>query len=190
MRLRRSLALNFLSVVAIHGLLIYSLMDFKKTYIGPSSHDPIQVSLAAEKSSRINKSIDENQSMMESRFLKNVSIKEAGEFKSQELHLETSQSFEFGEIDIQIEQRSELPKPHYPLLSKRLKEQGDVLVRACIVRDESRNTLTIYKSSGHHRLDQSALDAVKRWKDVIMMRLQPSTLRCYQIPIRFRLTSE
>jgi hypothetical protein len=39
-------------------------------------------------------------------------------------------------------------------------------------------------------LDQSALDAVKRWKDAVMMRFQPSILRCYQIPIRFQLTGE
>ncbi len=190
MGLRRSLALNFLSVIAIHGLLIYSSMDFKKTYIGPSSHDPIQVSLAVEKSSRANKNIDESKPMMERSFLKNVNIKETRESKSQELHLENTQSFEFGEIDTQIEQGSELPKPHYPLLSKRLKEQGDVLVRACILGDVSRNTVTIYKSSGYQRLDQSALDAVKRWKHVVMMRLQPSILRCYQIPIRFRLTGK
>jgi protein TonB len=64
------------------------------------------------------------------------------------------------------------------------------LVRACILGDVSRNTVTIYKSSGYQRLDQSALDAVKRWKHVVMMRLQPSILRCYQIPIRFRLTGK
>ena len=190
MRLRKSLALNFLSVFAIHGLLIFASMNFKKTYIGPSSYDPIQVSLAAEKLSSTNKNINESKSMMKNSFLKNVSMKETGGLKSQELHLEISQSFEFKELDIQIEQGSELPKPHYPLLSKRLKEQGDVLVRACILGDVSRNTVTIYKSSGHQRLDQSALDAVKRWKDAVMMRLQPSILRCYQIPIRFRLTSE
>ena len=46
MRLRRSLALNFLGVFAIHGLLIYSSMDFKKTYIGPLGHNLIQVSSA------------------------------------------------------------------------------------------------------------------------------------------------
>jgi len=122
--------------------------------------------------------------------LKNVSMKKTGEFKSQELYLETTESFEFRELDIQIKQGSELPKPHYPLLSKRLKEQGDVLVRACILGDVSRNTVTIYRSSGHQRLDQSALDAVKRWKDAVMMRFQPSILRCYQIPIRFQLTGE
>jgi TonB family protein len=128
--------------------------------------------------------------MMERSFLKNASMKETGEFKSQELYLETTESFEFRELDIQIKQGSELPKPHYPLLSKRLKEQGDVLVRACILGDVSRNTVTIYRSSGHQRLDQSALDAVKRWKDAVMMRFQPSILRCYQIPIRFQLTGE
>jgi TonB family protein len=128
--------------------------------------------------------------MMERSFLKNVSMKETGEFKSQELYLETTESFEFRELDIQIKQGSELPKPHYPLLSKRLKEQGDVLVRACILGDVSRNTVTIYRSSGHQRLDQSALYAVKRWKDAVMMRFQPSILRCYQIPIRFQLTGE
>jgi TonB family protein len=128
--------------------------------------------------------------MMERSFLKNVSMKKTGEFKSQELYLETTESFEFRELDIQIKQGSELPKPHYPLLSKRLKEQGDVLVRACILGDVSRNTVTIYRSSGHQRLDQSALDAVKRWKDAVMMRFQPSILRCYQIPIRFQLTGE
>ena len=58
------------------------------------------------------------------------------------------------------------PRPSYPAISRRMNEQGKVVLRVFI--DESRNPqqIEINKSSGYERLDKAALDAVKRWKFV------------------------
>jgi TonB family protein len=123
-------------------------------------------------------------------FAEKTSIKTLEELQTQTVHLGSSKNIEFGEFDIQMDEISDIPKPHYPLLSKRLREQGDVLVRSCIRSGGKSNVVTIDKSSGYHRLDQSALDAVKHWKELLKNRIQRSSLRCYRIPIRFRLTGE
>ena len=177
----------------MHCVLIYALTDLKKTYIEPSFHHPIKLSFAEEKS-RMNNAVNQGKLMIEKGILRNDTIKVHEDVRSQRAYLDSFKPMEFGEFDIQIEEVSDmpnsLPKPHYPLISKRLKEQGDVLVRACILADGKRNTVTIHKSSGHHRLDQSALDAVKRWKELLTIGFQPLISRCYRIPVRFRLTSE
>lgn len=57
------------------------------------------------------------------------------------------------------------PKPPYPGLSKKLKEQGTVQLRALINPDGSVAKLELLKSSGYERLDSSAFNTVKNsWK--------------------------
>ncbi len=56
------------------------------------------------------------------------------------------------------------PKPVYPAVSRRLGEQGRVLVRVLIGADGLPQRAEISKSSGHERLDQAALASVLRWK--------------------------
>jgi protein TonB len=57
------------------------------------------------------------------------------------------------------------PKPPYPRLSKKLREEGTVLLRALINPDGSVAKLELLKSSGYERLDTSAYNTVKNsWK--------------------------
>lgn len=57
------------------------------------------------------------------------------------------------------------PKPRYPGLSKKLKEEGTVQLRALINPDGSVAKLEVLKSSGYERLDSSAFNTVKNsWK--------------------------
>jgi periplasmic protein TonB len=57
------------------------------------------------------------------------------------------------------------PKPPYPRLSNRLREEGTVLLRALINPDGSVARLEVLKSSGYERLDTSAFNTVKSsWK--------------------------
>ena len=58
------------------------------------------------------------------------------------------------------------PKPAYPLMSKRLGEQGKVIVRVYIGADGIPQRAEIGKSSGYDRLDQAAISSVMRWKFV------------------------
>ncbi|MEQ1516363.1 MAG: TonB family protein, partial [Usitatibacteraceae bacterium] len=58
----------------------------------------------------------------------------------------------------------ENPAPAYPALSRRMGEQGRVIVRVFVDANGAANHLEIKTSSGSQRLDAAALDAVRRWK--------------------------
>jgi len=54
------------------------------------------------------------------------------------------------------------PAPHYPPESRRIREQGLVMLRVLIDESGHAKTIDIYKSSGHPRLDEAARAAVAR----------------------------
>jgi periplasmic protein TonB len=54
------------------------------------------------------------------------------------------------------------PAPHYPPESRRIREQGLVMLRVLIDESGHAKTVEIYKSSGHPRLDEAARAAVAR----------------------------
>jgi protein TonB len=54
------------------------------------------------------------------------------------------------------------PAPHYPPESRRIREQGLVMLRVLIDESGHAKTIEIYKSSGHPRLDEAARAAVAR----------------------------
>ena len=56
------------------------------------------------------------------------------------------------------------PKPTYPAISRRLGEQGKVVLRVFIDAEGSPQQIEIRQSSGYERLDQQALEAVRRWR--------------------------
>jgi protein TonB len=55
----------------------------------------------------------------------------------------------------------EPPAPVYPVASKRLHEQGEVLLRVEIGADGRARQVLVSRSSGHQRLDNAALAAVR-----------------------------
>ncbi len=56
------------------------------------------------------------------------------------------------------------PAPAYPQLSRRLKEQGTVLLEILILPDGTVGEVRVKESSGFKRLDETAVKAVKRWR--------------------------
>jgi protein TonB len=56
------------------------------------------------------------------------------------------------------------PEPDYPSLSKRLGEEGRVLLRVLVNVEGRPDQVELRQSSGHARLDQAALDTVRRWR--------------------------
>jgi protein TonB len=54
------------------------------------------------------------------------------------------------------------PQPGYPVASRRLHEQGVVVLRVLVDERGRAQQLSIHESSGHQRLDHAALDAVSR----------------------------
>jgi protein TonB len=56
------------------------------------------------------------------------------------------------------------PEPDYPALSRRFREEGRVVLRVLVSESGTSSQLEIRDSSGHPRLDQAALEAVRRWR--------------------------
>lgn len=55
-------------------------------------------------------------------------------------------------------------KPEYPRDSKRLGEQGTVILSVLVTSGGTAGAVQVQHSSGFPRLDQSAVDAVKKWR--------------------------
>lgn len=81
------------------------------------------------------------------------------------------------------------PKPDYPSVSRRLREQGEVLLDVYILPDGTVGELRLKRSSGHARLDRSALEAVKRWRYVPASRGGEPIPYWYVQPVAFRLNN-
>lgn len=79
------------------------------------------------------------------------------------------------------------PSPPYPPLSKRLNEQGKVVIRVLIGVDGSAKKGEIAKSSGFDRLDQTALSTVLKWRYVPGQRGGTPEEMWFNVPINFVL---
>lgn len=79
------------------------------------------------------------------------------------------------------------PKPAYPANSRRLGEQGKVIVRVLIGADGATQKAEIRKSSGFERLDQAALATVQRWRYVPGKRGGIPEAMWFSVPVNFVL---
>lgn len=79
------------------------------------------------------------------------------------------------------------PKPAYPALSRRLGEQGKVVVRVLIDANGAPQQAEIQQASGFQRLDQAALDTVLRWRYVPGQRGGVAQAMWFNVPINFVL---
>lgn len=75
------------------------------------------------------------------------------------------------------------PKPVYPPMSKRLNEQGTVLVRVLIGVDGTALKAEIQQSSDFDRLDQAALATVLKWRYVPGKRGGKPEAMWFTVPI-------
>jgi protein TonB len=81
------------------------------------------------------------------------------------------------------------PKPVYPHASRRLGEQGKVLLRVYVSAAGLAEKVEIKLGSGFARLDQAAHDAVSRWRFVPARRGEQVVAAWVQVPITFQLDS-
>lgn len=79
------------------------------------------------------------------------------------------------------------PKPPYPPMSKRLREQGKVVVRTLIGLDGTAQQAEIKQSSGFDRLDQAALATALRWRYVPGKRAGIAETMWFNLPFTFVL---
>lgn len=81
------------------------------------------------------------------------------------------------------------PAPQYPALSRRLGEQGRVLLDVYILPNGTVGEIKLNRSSGFTRLDDAALEAVKNWKYVPAKRGDKPIAFWYVQPISFVLNN-
>jgi len=79
------------------------------------------------------------------------------------------------------------PKPVYPPMSKRLGEQGKVIVRALIGADGSVEQASVRQSSGFDRLDAAALKTAQSWRYAPGTRGGVPVAMWHDIPIIYQL---
>lgn len=79
------------------------------------------------------------------------------------------------------------PAPAYPGLSRRLREQGRVILRVQVNAQGTADDVQVRTSSGHERLDEAARETVRRWRFVPAKRGGEPVPAWVLIPISFRL---
>lgn len=83
----------------------------------------------------------------------------------------------------------ENPAPAYPSLSRRLREEGRVLLRVLVTPAGAAEEVQVRTSSGASRLDAAALETVRRWKFIPARRGAETFPAWVLIPISFKLES-
>ena len=77
--------------------------------------------------------------------------------------------------------------PSYPRLSKRLREEGLVILELLVLEDGSVAEIVVKTSSGFPRLDKAALAAVSKWRYTPATRQGESIAYRYEQPIEFAM---
>lgn len=81
------------------------------------------------------------------------------------------------------------PAPAYPALSRRLGEEGRVVLRVFVEATGRPSQIEVKTGSGSPRLDQAAQDAVWRWKFIAARRGEEALSAWVLVPIVFNLRS-
>ncbi len=94
-----------------------------------------------------------------------------------------------GLLNVNLNPRFRAPPspPVYPRQSIERDEEGVVLVRALVDPSGAPQRVVVHKGSGFQRLDEAALEAVRRWRFEPMVRDGRATSAWVQVPVRFRL---
>ncbi|WP_025916202.1 energy transducer TonB [Herminiimonas sp. CN] len=79
------------------------------------------------------------------------------------------------------------PAPAYPLLSRRQGETGKVLLQVQVTAHGTAGQVEIKQGSGFPRLDEAALNAVRKWRFVPARRGDAAVAASVVVPITFRL---
>jgi protein TonB len=79
------------------------------------------------------------------------------------------------------------PKPSYPAMSRRLGEQGNVVVHTLIGADGVPQKAEILRSSGFERLDRAALETALKWRYLPGKRAGVAEAMWFKVPLRFVL---
>lgn len=79
------------------------------------------------------------------------------------------------------------PAPPYPPLSRRMREEGKVMLKVLVSAAGLPERIELARSSGSERLDRAAEDAVRRWKFVAARQGEQPVESWVLVPIIFKL---
>jgi periplasmic protein TonB len=79
------------------------------------------------------------------------------------------------------------PPPPYPPLSRRMGEEGTVILRVSVTPQGTADSVEIRTSSGSSRLDESAQKTVRNWKFIPAKRGDAAIQSWVLVPIIFKL---
>jgi protein TonB len=79
------------------------------------------------------------------------------------------------------------PKPEYPMIAKSRGWQGKVMLRVQVSAEGLSDSVAVEHSSGHEMLDESAVEAVKKWKFIPAKRGETPVASSVIVPIIFTL---
>ncbi|MBI4740693.1 MAG: energy transducer TonB [Betaproteobacteria bacterium] len=79
------------------------------------------------------------------------------------------------------------PAPAYPPLSRRMGEEGKVILRVLVTEQGTAGSVEIKASSGSPRLDEAAANTVRHWKFIPAMRGGSDVQSWVWVPVVFRL---
>ncbi len=79
------------------------------------------------------------------------------------------------------------PAPPYPAVSRRMREEGKVVLRVAVTPAGTADNVDVKTSSGSERLDEAALRAVRQWKFVPARRGDTPVASFVLVPILFKL---
>jgi protein TonB len=81
------------------------------------------------------------------------------------------------------------PAPDYPLMARSSGQQGRVLLKVLVTENGAAETVVLATSSGFERLDQAAIEAVKKWSFIPAKRSSQPISAYVLVPVKFSLNS-
>lgn len=81
------------------------------------------------------------------------------------------------------------PAPKYPTSSRRAGEQGRVLLKVLVSEHGTPEEIELDTSSGSERLDQAAMEAVRKWSFIPAKRSNQPISAYVLVPVKFSLNS-
>lgn len=81
------------------------------------------------------------------------------------------------------------PVPSYPMLSRRLREEGQVMLRVFVSADGLPDQIELRQTSGYPRLDAAAQEVVRQWRFIPARQGEARVSAWVLVPISFSLRS-
>jgi protein TonB len=81
----------------------------------------------------------------------------------------------------------ENPKPYYPIMARKRGHQGTLVLQVEVLSDGTVGRIKLKKSSGYLSLDNSTIEAVKKWKFIPGRRGNIPITMWVNVPVRFEL---